>query len=349
MDAGHPECRRDTSVKRPQLHNTTQMFAASRKIALSLMLLFSAGGTLAQEYPARPVRLIVPFPPGGAVDIMARLIGQHLSERFKQQVVIDNRPGATGAIAMGIAAAAPADGYSLIAVSQAFWTHQSIFRDFKYDVRKDFTPIVLNATFPLVLVVHPSIPTRSVQELIELAKSKPAALSYGDNGGIGSSGHIAGELFNQRTGLRITHVPYKGGGPMYVDLIAGQIQMSFAHITSVLPFIKAARVRALAETGTERLPVLPEVPTTNEAGLRDFTVVELSGLLGPAHMPPAIVNKLNSEIASFVKSPAMRERLVGEGAQVIAGTPEAFSAFIKLQVPRIAEILNGAGLKPGDF
>jgi tripartite-type tricarboxylate transporter receptor subunit TctC len=211
------------------------------------------------------------------VDIMARLIGEHLSERFGQQVIVDNRAGATGAIAMNIGATAPADGYTLICVSQAFWTHQSIFADFKYDVRKDFTPIILNATFPLILVVNPAVQAQSVKELVSLAKSKPASIAYGDNGGIGSSGHIAGELFNQRVGTRVTHIAYKGAAPMYVDLLGGQIQMSFAHITSILPLIKANRVRALAATTSSRIAVLPDVPTMSEAGYPDFNVLSCRG------------------------------------------------------------------------
>jgi tripartite-type tricarboxylate transporter receptor subunit TctC len=318
-------------------------------IALSSALALAAQYSAAQDYPNKSIRLVVPFPPGGAVDIMGRLIAEYLSERFKQQVIVDNRSGATGAIAMNIVAAAAPDGYTIIAVSQAFWTHQSIFRDFPYDVRKDFTPIILNATFPLVLVVNPAVQAHSVKELIELAKNKPDTITYGDNGGIGSSGHIAGELFNQRTGLRITHVPYKGGGPMYVDLLGGQIQMSFAHITSVLPFIKAGRVRPLTETGTSRLPVLPEVPTLMEAGFPDFSVVELSGVIGPGQMSRPVVRKLNSAIVELMNSSAMRSRLISEGAQIVAGTPDQFADLIKSEVPKIASILQRAGVKRGGY
>ncbi len=200
-----------------------------------------------------------------------------------------------------------------------------------------------------MLVVHPSVPARSVKELIDLAKAKAGALSYGDNGGIGSSGHIAAELFRQRAGVDLIHVLYKGAGPMYIDLLGGQINMAFAHITSILPHINSGRVRPLATTATVRLPVLADVPTTAEAGLPGVNNGELWGVIGPDRMPQAVVNRLNREIAEILKSAPLHDRLVGEGAQIVAAPPEKFSEFIKEAVPRVAEVLGRAGIKPGNF
>ena len=308
-----------------------------------------AGIATGQDFPSRPVRFVQPFPPGGAVDTISRLVAERLSSRFAQQVVVDNRPGANGAIAVNIVAAAPPDGYTIMSVAQSFLTHQSTYRDFKHDVRKDITPVIRGASFPLVLVVHPSVPARSVKELIELAKAKAGALSYGDNGGIGASGHIAAELFKQRAGVDVIHVLYKGAGPMYIDLLGGQIHMAFAHITSILPHIKSGRVRPLATTANVRLPVLADVPTTAEAGVPGVDNGELWGVIGPAGMPAAVVQKLNREIAEILKAPPLHDRLVGEGAQIVSSSPEQFSSFIKTAVPTVADVLVRAGIKPGNF
>ena len=312
-------------------------------------LVVTPGIASAQDFPTKAIRFVQPFPPGGAVDTISRLVGEKLSARIGQQVVVDNRPGANGAIAVNLVAVSQPDGYTVMAVAQSFLTHQSIYRDFKYDVRKDVTPVILGATFPLVLVVHPTVQARSVKELIELAKAKSGGLSYGDNGGIGSSGHIAMELFKQRSGVEIIHVPYKGAGPMYVDLIGGQIQTAFTHITSTLPYVNAGRIRALATTASTRLPALPDVPTMAEAGFAGVNTTELWGVIGPAGMPRGVVKKLNAEIADILKAPPLYDRLTGEGAQVVAATPEKFSEFIKAEVPKIAGVLERAGIKRGNF
>ena len=312
-------------------------------------VLFPPVAAIAQDYPSRPIRFLMPFPPGGAVDTIARLVGERLSARLGQQVVIDNRPGANGAIALNITATSPADGYTIMAVAQSFLTHQVVYRDFKYDVRKDVTPIIQGATFPLVLVVHPTVPARSVKELIDLAKSKPGAIVYGDNGGIGSSGHIASAFFSQRASIELTHVLYKGAGPMFTDLIGGQIQMAFTHITSVTPYIKSNRLRPLASTSTARLPGMPDVPIMSEVGFPGFNTSEVWGVIGPARMPAATVARLNKEIGDVLKAPPLYDRLTGEGAQVVAGTPEQFADFIRTEVPNIAEVLQRAGIRPGGF
>jgi len=311
--------------------------------------LVCAGLAWGQDFPSRPIRFVQPFPPGGAVDTISRLVGERLAARLGQQVVVDNRPGANGAIAVNIVAVALPDGYTIMSVAQAFLTHQSTYRDFKYDVRKDITPIIQGANFPLVLVVHPSVSARSVKELIDLARAKSGGLVYGDNGGIGASGHIAAELFKQTAGVDVIHVPYKGAGPMYIDLLGGQIHMAFAHITSILPHVQAGKVRALATTASSRLPVLADVPTTAEAGVPAVNNGELWGVIGPARMPAAVVNRLNREIAEILKSPPLHDRLVGEGAQIVAAPPEKFSAFINTAVPKVAEVLTKAGIKPGNF
>lgn len=320
---------------------------AGLSAALCVSGLSSVG--FAQPFPSKPIRFVVAYPPGGAVDTISRLVGERLSVRFGQQVIVDNRGGANGAIALGIVANSPPDGHTIVAVAQAFLTHQAVSREFKYDVRKDFAPVMLGATFPMVLAVHPSVPVNSVKELIELAKSKPGKVTYGDNGGIGSSGHIGGEQFKQRTGVDITHVLYKGGGPMLVDLIGGQIQMSFAHITSVLPHIRGGRLRPLATTSTARLPALPDVPTLIELGFDGLTTSELWAVLGPDRMPPAILKKLNEEMVQIMKLPHIYDRLTGEGAQVVATSPEQFRTFINTEVPKLAAILQRAEIKQGQY
>ncbi|MCC6532329.1 MAG: tripartite tricarboxylate transporter substrate binding protein [Burkholderiales bacterium] len=290
-----------------------------------------------------------PFPPGGAVDTISRVVAERLSARLGQQVVVDNRPGANGAIALNIVAASPADGYTMMAVAQSFLTHQTIYRDFKHDVRKDLAPIIQGAIFPLVLVVHPAVPVRSVKELVERAKSQPGSMAYGDNGGIGSSGHIASEFLRQRAGIDVTHVLYKGAGPMYVDLMGGQIQMAFAHITSILPHVKAARLRPLASTSATRVPSMPDVPIMAESGFPGFTVSEVWGILGPAGLNDAIALRLNREIGEILKAGPLYERLTAEGGQVLAGPPREFASFIATEVPRIAGVLRQAGIKAGSF
>ena len=264
-------------------------------------------------------------------------------------MVIDNRPGANGAIALNVTATSPADGYTIMAVAQSFLTHQVVYKDFRYDVRKDITPIIQGANFPLVLVVHPTVPARSVKELIELAKSKPGATAYGDNGGIGSSGHIAGAFFAQRAAIDITHVPYKGAGPMYTDLLGGQIQIAFTHITSVLPYVRSNRVRPLASTSMTRLPSLPDVPTLVESGFSGFNVSEVWGVIAPPSLPRPIALRLNEEFATILKAPPLYDRLNGEGGQVVAGTPEQFAEFIAAEVPVISGVLQRAGIRPGGF
>lgn len=318
-------------------------------IAAAGCFAFPPGPAWAQDFPSKSIRFVQPFPPGGAVDTISRLVGERLAARVAQQVVVDNRPGANGAIAVNLVAVSSADGYTVMAVAQSFLTHQSVYRDFKYDVRKDVTPVILGATFPLVLVVHPTVPARTVKELIDLAKARSGGLSYGDNGGIGASGHISMELFKQQSGVEIIHVPYKGAGPMYVDLIGGQIQTAFTHITSTLPYVSSGRIRALATTASIRLPALPDVPTTAETGFAGVNTTELWGVIGPPGLPRAVVKKLNGEIADIIKAPPLYDRLTGEGAQVVATSPEKFSEFIKVEVPKIAGVLERAGIKRGNF
>lgn len=320
---------------------------------IMLVIALAALGTpvqcaIAQDFPTRPIRFIMPFPPGGAIDINSRLVSERLSPRLGQQIVVDNRPGANGAIAFNIMALAAPDGYTIMAVALSFLTHQTLYRDFKYDVRKDLSPIILGAKFSMVLVVNPSVPASSVKELIDLAKAPTGALAYGDNGGMGSSGHIAAESFKQRTGLRITHVPYKGAAPMFVDLLGGHIQMAFTHITSVLPHIRSGRVRALSTTSAVRLPALPEIHTMVELGFAGFNTGEFWAVVGPKGMPAAVVDKLNREIAAIINT-SLRDRLVSEGAQIVAGPPQQFAEFIAAEVPILATVLQQAGLKAGAF
>lgn len=320
------------------------MFHAYLVRILALALMLGAQSAVAQSYPSRPIRLIAPSSPGSGVDIVARIVGQKLSENLKQQVVIDNRAGAGANLGAEIAAKAAPDGYTLFMGTPAHAINTSLYRRLNYDIVKDFAPISLVTSGQYVLVVHPSLPARNVKELIALARARPGQLNYASAGN-GNATHLAAELFKSLTKLNAVHVPYKGTGPALTDLIGGQVQFMFANLTAGLPHIKSGKLHALAVTGAARSPAAPDIPTMIESGVPGYTVTSWYGVLAPAGTSQEIINRLNSEIARVMRSPDMKGRLAGEGAEPTSSTPAEFAAFIKAEIEKWGKVIRGAGIR----
>ena len=318
--------------------------------AVSLILTFCAAGVTAAEnatdFPRRPVRMIVPSTPGGSVDTLARGISARLSERWKQQVVVDNRAGAGGVIGAETTARAVPDGYTLIMATVASMaTNVSLVRNLPYDPVKDFVPVTQVASQQLVLLIHPNVAAKSVTELIQLAKSKPGQFTFASAGN-GTGGHLSGELFKLLTGVDMTHVAYKGVAPALVDVLGGQVSMTFASIISGTPHAKSGRLRALGVTGARRSPALPELPTMMEAGVRSYESSTWYGVLAPKATPRPIVTKINNEIITILNIPEVRDRLLNEGAEPVGNTPEQFGEFIKSEIIKWGKVFKAAGIKP---
>jgi tripartite-type tricarboxylate transporter receptor subunit TctC len=318
--------------------------------AVSVTALGLAPAALAQgkdpaaRYPERPIRLIVPFPPGGSTDGAARIIGHKLTERWGQQVLVDNRPGATGMVGSELGAKANPDGYTLLfGTIGSHAVNVSLFK-LGYDPLKDFEPITMTAAVGNVLVVHAKSPIRSVKELIAAAKAKPGELTFASSG-IGGAPHLTGEFFSLQAGVKMTHVPYKGGGPAMADLVAGNVTMSFASMTSALPFIKDGRLRPLAVSSARRSPQLPEVPTMIEAGLPNFEVRDWQGLFVPRGTPKAIVDRLNQALTAVLRQPDTVERFAALGMEIIASSPEQFRKDIAAEIQRWAKVVKEANIK----
>jgi tripartite-type tricarboxylate transporter receptor subunit TctC len=297
------------------------------------------------EYPTRPVRMIVAFAPGGGSDTAARILAQRLSSSLGQQVVIDNRPGASGNLGHDIGARSTPDGYTLMWTSIGpIAVNPSLFRKLPYDPIRDFDPITLTADSLNALVVHPSVPAQSVKELIALARSQPGKLSYGSSG-IGGAGHLAGELFNLMAGVDLVHIPYKGGGPAMVDLLGGQIQAIFATLVTALPHIKSGKIRALGVTPAKRAPMLPDVPTIAEAGLPGYEAANWYGLLAPARTPKPIISRLNREVVRILETQEVRDAYFGVGMLAQTSTPETFGAYLKKEIAKWNEVIRKTGIR----
>jgi tripartite-type tricarboxylate transporter receptor subunit TctC len=299
----------------------------------------------AQTYPAKALRFVVPFPPGGPLDIAARAIGQKLTEAWMQPVIIDNRPGAGGNIGADNVAKSAPDGYSIL--MGAVSTHAinpSLYARMPYDALRDFTPITLVTTVPNVLVVHPSLPVRNVRELAELARAKPGQLTFA-SGSTGSTGHLAGELFKAVAKVDMVHVPYKGAAPAVTDLVAGHVSLMFDNLASALPQIKAGRTRALAVTTLVRASATPELPTIDESGLKGFDLSTWFGVFAPAAVTPAIRDALHREITRALESADVRNRLAALGAQPTPNSPEAFAAFIQAEHAKYALVIKASGAR----
>ncbi|HZN24334.1 MAG TPA: tripartite tricarboxylate transporter substrate binding protein [Burkholderiales bacterium] len=300
---------------------------------------------LGQEYPTKPLRFIAPNPPGGPTDILARLIGQKLSESVGQPVVIENRAGAGGNIGSEIAAKAPPDGYTLLSGNNAtFGANVSLYKRLGFDPIKDFTPVVLVATQPNILVVHPSLPVKSVKELVALAKARPGQLNYAGSG-VGTAAHLAAELFKSMTATEIVHISYKGAGPALTDLLAGQTQLMFATALSVTPYIKSNRVRALGVTTAKRSRLYSDLPTIAEAGVPGFEASTWHGVLVPAGTPPAIVERLNTEINKMLQTPDVRDRINALGGEIAGGSSKEFAEHIRREIPKWAKVVKSLNVQ----
>jgi tripartite-type tricarboxylate transporter receptor subunit TctC len=313
---------------------------------LMLCVSLACGTASAQTYPSKPIRMIVPFTPGGSTDILARALGQKLNEAWKQPVIVENRPGAGGSIGAELVAKAPPDGYTLLmghigtlAVNPTFYPK------LPYDAVKSFAPVALIASVPNVLVVHPSVPANNVMELVVLAKAKPGQLNY-SSGGNGSAAHLAMEYFKLQTGTDIVHVPYKGTSPAVTDVVAGQVSMTMTGAPAVVPQVQAGKLRALGVSSTKRLAAFPQLPTIAEAGVKGFDATQWYGVVAPAKTPADIVKKLNGEIRTIMQSPEMQERLRTEGAIATVSTPEEFEKFIASEIARWGTVIKTAGMRP---
>ena len=323
------------------------MIGICRRLAWSaLALMLSAGApACADEYPSKPIKIIVSLAPGGLADMFARLFAQHVTEATKQAVVVENRTGAAGVVGAEAAAKAPGDGYMLyLGLHSTIAILQYLNPKLPYDPEKDFVPVVHIATLPNLLVVHPSVPANSVAELIAYAKSKPGTLSYASQGN-GSSGHMAGEQFKLLTGTDIVHVPYRGAAPAVQDLLGGRVQMMFDTVTLQAPQIAAGKVRALAVTATQRVAALPDVPTTVEAGLPELQGGAWFGLFAPAGTPRDVVAWLNRAAREAFTAPAVQARLEQQGAQLPLGSSEAFAAFVAAERHRWSEVIRKANIR----
>lgn len=319
---------------------------ARRLLAAALVALASVGAGAQPPWPAKPIRLIVPFPPGGSTDIFARPIAQKLSEALGQQVVVENRGGAGGTIGAEAAAKSAPDGYTLLMGHiGTLAVAPSLYPALPYDPLKSFAPVSMVATLPNVLVVNPSLEAKTVGELIAYAKAHPGKLAYG-SGGNGSAAHIAFELFKQQTGTRIVHVPYRGTAPSVTDVIGGQVAMTMTGVPPVLAFIQAGKLRALGVSGRKRAEALPDVPTIDEAGVKDFDATQWYGIVAPAGTPAAIVERLNAEIRRILAMPDMRERLKSLGAEPAPTTPDEFRRYIASEIARWASVVKAAHMKP---
>ncbi|MBI3067711.1 MAG: tripartite tricarboxylate transporter substrate binding protein [Betaproteobacteria bacterium] len=294
-------------------------------------------------YPSKPVRLLIPFAPGGGADILNRLIAQRLSETTGQSIIADNRPGADGVVATEIAARSPADGYTLLVVTLSFAINPAIGRKLPYDPVGDFTAISQTASQQIILIVHPSLPVKSVKDLINYAKSKPGGLNYGSSS---NAGQLPMELFNSMVGLKMVHVPYKGSAPMLNDLLAGQIQLTFGGALASMPHVKAGKLRALAIGDSKRSPLLPDLPTIAESGLPGYKALQWMGLVAPAKTPRAIIDRVNQEVVRIVQSAEVRERLLQIGNEPVGSAAAQFGVFIKAEIAKWAKIAKEAGIKP---
>ncbi|MBI4193617.1 MAG: tripartite tricarboxylate transporter substrate binding protein [Betaproteobacteria bacterium] len=309
------------------------------RFAIVLAAAFACATAPAQEYPSRPIRLIVPFAPGGATDLLARELGQRLTERWNRQVVVDNRPGAGGIIGLDFGAKAAPDGYTLVMCSSStLILGPALGTKLPYDPVKSFTLITEAADIPVVLVAHPSFPARALRELIQVAKAKPGQFAYASNG-TGTTTHIAGELLKRVAGIDLIHVPYKGGGAAITDALGGQIPLLLGAVSTPLPHIKSGKLRALGVTTPRRLRELPEVPTFSEV-LPNFEVRQWFGICGPAGIPRVILAKLSGELTSIVTSFASNERILRAGLEPVSSTPEKFAAYVKAELEKWTRLLR---------
>ena len=312
---------------------------------LVLAIAVAATGAVAQDFPVKPIRLIVPFGPGGTTDILARVIGERLGDRWGQQVLIDNRPGAGGNIAAELTARAAPDGYTIFLGSMGTQSiNISIYPKLAFDPVKDFAPISLVSNSANLLIVHPSIPVNSVRQLIQLAKAKPDRFSYSTSGG-GSFNHMSAELFNLMAGTRMVHIPYKSGSQALLSVVSGEADLLFQTMPAAIPFVESGRLKALAVCTIERHPLFPKLPTANESGLPGFDISTWYGILAPAATPKETVNKLNDALVQIIRNPATNKRLLDLGVDPVTNTPEQFAALVRTDLVKWAKVAKAASIK----
>ena len=314
-------------------------------LGLAVWFLACAGAHAAESFPERPMRLIVPYPPGGGSDLMARLLGRSLSQSVGQSVVIDNRPGGNTVIGMEQAARAPADGSTFIIVNSSYVVLPLLQKDLRYRSVEDFSPVIRVAESPNIVVVRSSLQAASIGDLVALAKSKPGALNYAE-GGFGGPSHLAAELFNYAGGITMARIPYKGTGPALIDLLGGQVDVMFASITGVLSHVKSGKLRALAVTGLQRSPAAPEMPTMLEAGVRDYEFVSWYGILAPSGTPHAIINKLYSDLRKVLEHDDVRRAVAAEGSQITADAPAQFARYIAVETKKWRAVITQMNIRP---
>jgi tripartite-type tricarboxylate transporter receptor subunit TctC len=314
-------------------------------VALGALLLWPASA-LPQAYPGKPIRIIVPFPAGGGVDYIGRIVAKGLTERLHQQVLVDNRPGANAILGLEALKASPPDGYTLAAASAGpLAVNPFIYAKLPHDTLNDFTQIANMVNYPLLLVCHPSLPVKNVKELIALAKSRPGEVSYASPGA-GNSSHLAGELFNAMAKVKILHVPYKGMAPAVVSVVSGEGLILYASIPPILGHVRAGRVRALGVGNAKRVPSLPEFPTISEAGLPGYEAYAWAGMIGPAHLPRDIVTRLNREIVAILNQKDVIDRMLADGTVPTPSSPEEFTAYMKSELKKWGAVVKLAGIKP---
>lgn len=307
-------------------------------------LLVAAGPALAQQYPSRPMRLILPFPPGGSTDIVARLVGQKLTESWGQPVLVDNRPGAGGNIAAETAAKAAPDGHTLFQANVANAIGATLYPKLNYDLITSFAPVTQLATTPYVLLAHPGVPAKNTKELVALAKARPGVLNYA-SAGAGSATHLSGELLKALSGTHIVHIPYKGTGPAVTALLGGEVDLYFTTVPAAVPLVKGGKVRALGVTSTQRSPLMPDVAPIADAGLKGYETSTWHGILVPAATPKDIVARLNSEIVKILAQSDVREKLIGQGLEPTGGTPEQFGAYLRSEIAKWAKVVKASGAR----
>lgn len=318
--------------------------AAVRIISVALLAAFAGSVAAQKDYPSKPVRYIVPFPPGGSTDPMARMVAAKLTDRWGQSVIVDNRPGGNTIIGTDFLAKANPDGYTIGWMGPSFFSTPNLIRKLPYDTLRDFVGVTTIARQRSVLVLHPSVPANTLQELIALAKAKPGQLNFGSSG-IGTNVHLSGELFKIMTGVDILHVPYKGSGPLSTDLLGGRIEMSFQVPITVIAMINGGKLKAIAVSGDSRLPALPQVPTFSEAGLPGYGLTSVNGIIAPARTPRQVIGRIANEMAAILAIPDTLDFLAKQGAEPFVSTPEETTALIKAELARYAKIIKDAGIK----
>ena len=315
-----------------------------RRFLTGLLLAFMATSVWAQSWPTRPVRMIIAFPPGGPTDLVSRVLAQRLSEQLGQQVIVDNKPGAGGNLAAELAARATPDGYTIFYNTSAIVIGPALYGKVNYDTLKDFAPVALTASVPMVLVVNPQLPARSVKEFLDLAKSRPGALNYSSSG-TGTITHLASAMMSSQTGVQTQHIPYKGSAPGLVDLAAGQTQFMIDTINTVLPYVRDNRLRGLAVTSIKRSTLLPDLPTLAESGLTGYEISSWFGLFVPASTPAAVVDKLFKDTSRVLKSPDVIERFAKEGAEPVGSTPAEFNNYVRSEFVKYNKVIKDNGIK----